>query len=105
MAKKGHIMSFREDFFKYAIKIGAKNPQIEFANVKRIPFIIMGLIEHVHVRIPREVYQNLHPNDKAKFTILHDKVQYHCYTYFKGSDKSLKSIRRSVIKKLQREVE
>lgn len=98
-------MSFREDFFKYSEKIGAKNPQIEFANIKRIPFIIMGLIEHVHTRIPREVYQGLHVDDKAKFTLLHDKVQHHCYTYFRGSSKSLKTIRRSVIKKIQREVQ
>lgn len=94
-------MSFKDDFVAYAKKIQSPTDKVwlEFSEFQRIPFVVMGLIPHVHVKIPKEVLENLHENDKALYALLYDKCQFFAYTYFKASNKSLKQIRRNVCKK------
>ena len=94
-------MSFKDDFVAYANKVQTPKEKIwlEFSEFQRIPFVIMGLIPHVHIKIPKEVLANLHENDKALYALLYDKCQYFAYTYFRASNKSLKQIRRNVYSK------
>lgn len=95
-------MSFRDRFFSYGKKIGDKHIPMEYSQCKRIPFVIMGLIPHTHIRQDEEFYKALTEEQKARYTLLLDYVMHHYSTHFLASKKSLKSIRRKITKKMQR---
>jgi hypothetical protein len=97
-------MSFKDDFIEYAekVKLPKEKLWLEYAEFRRIPYVVMGLIDNVHTRIPKEVLYGLCESDKNLYLILWDKAQYFSYTYFRGSNKSIKAIRRNVLKKVKR---
>lgn len=98
-------MSFKDDFVEYSKKTKIEESKLwsEYACLKRIPYVVIGLTETVYQRVEREVLEGLHIDDKKKIDTLYKKVYHHYHTSFNGT-KSLRTIRRRILKRLLREV-
>jgi len=94
-------MGFKEDFVAYAEKIETPEDLIwkGYAELKRIPYVLMGVIPNVHIKEP----EYFSAEDIEIWRTLYKKVQHHAYVHFRTSNRSLKSMRRAILRTLQKE--